>query len=129
MTETTETTYDPIPGLAWLLGSAQRLALGIDSTPGVVTFARRLIEGLGLPYMATAEEAEAAIRKALEPAAAPVRQVDLTAPSDSLTYAEILTPGDVVVVVEIEPRITPEEWNVEPQKELGPLPSRHYPRD
>lgn len=60
---------------------------------------------------------------------APVQQVDLTAPSGSLTYVEILTPGGVVrvntnltdtrtgvpvVVVEVEPRISPEEeWNVE----------------
>jgi hypothetical protein len=66
--------------------------------------------------------------------AAPVRQVDLTAPSDSLTYVEILTPGGVVrvkvnladtrtgvpvVVVEVEPRITPEEWDVEVTDRLG----------
>jgi hypothetical protein len=67
MTETTETVtaYDPIPKLAWLLAAAQRLADGIDATAGVTAFARQLTEGMHLPELATAEEAEAAIRKAL----------------------------------------------------------------
>jgi hypothetical protein len=72
---------------------------------------------------------------------APVQQVDLTAPSDSLTYVEILTPGGIVrvntnladtrtgapvVVVEVEPntiyrpKTAPGgEWNVEVRDHLS----------
>jgi hypothetical protein len=55
---------------------------------------------------------------------APLQQIDLTAPSESLTYVEILTPGGIVrvntnlvsvgtgqpsVVIEVEPDA--EHWN------------------
>ena len=59
-------TYDPIPDLAWLLGAAERQTLGYDAQGGIRTCTRRLVEGLRLPEMATAAEAYAAIRKALE---------------------------------------------------------------
>lgn len=57
----------------------------------------------------------------------PVTQVDLTAPSDSLTYAEILTPAGIVrvntnlmdtrtgrpvVVVEVEHKASSGEWDI-----------------
>lgn len=124
MTETTKTAYDPIPKLALLLCAAQRLADGIDATGGVTTFARQLSEAMHLPELVNADEAGAAIRKAITG-----RQIDLTAPSESLTCVEILTPGGIVrvntnltdtrtgvpvVVVEVEPKTgSGEEWNVE----------------
>jgi len=66
MTTATETTYDPIPDLAWLLGAAQRQTLGYDASGGIRTCTRRLVEGLQLPDLATAAEVYAAIRKAID---------------------------------------------------------------
>ena len=73
-------------------------------------------------------------------ATAPVQQIDLTAPSDTLTYVEILTPGGIVrvntnlvdfrtgqpsVVVEVEPNTTyrpktaAEDWYAEVREHIG----------
>lgn len=80
MNETaTETAYDPIPDLAWLLGAAQRQADGYDASGGIRTYARRLAEGLRLPELASAAEAYVAISRAIAP--------------------QSVTKGDVITIV------------------------------
>jgi hypothetical protein len=65
---TTETTYDPIPDLARLLCVAQRQG---HPLPGLEFVLSHLTKGLDLPLLAYSDEAEIAIRIALESVAAP----------------------------------------------------------
>ena len=60
--ETAE-AYDPVPDLARLLCVAQRQG---HPLPGLSFVLSHLMQGLGLPQLAYSDEAEAAIRTALE---------------------------------------------------------------
>jgi hypothetical protein len=76
--------YDPIPDLARLLGSAQRLLAAPSAGPGFTKVVTRLTAGLELPELARLDETELAIREALRSFITPAGRLMPAAELDEL---------------------------------------------